>query len=240
MIENNSFLKGIKDGLPICIGYFAVSFAFGITAVGLGLSWVEALLISMTNLTSAGQLAGVPIIAGGGSLIEMAVSQLVINSRYALMSVSLSQRLGESIKMPHRFLVSFGNTDEIFAVAMTGKHAVGKKYMYGLILTPWLGWSTGTLLGAIADNILPAIIISALGVAIYGMFVAIVVPEMKRQKPVLFCVIFAILLSCIFYYIPFLKGIPDGFVIIICAVVASGIFAVILPVPVEKEGEKND
>ena len=122
MTENNSFFKGIKDGLPICIGYFAVSFAFGISAVGLGLTWVEALLISMTNLTSAGQLAGVPIIAGGGSIIEMAVSQLVINSRYALMSVSLSQKLGESIRLPHRFLVSFGNTDEIFAVSMTNKN----------------------------------------------------------------------------------------------------------------------
>lgn len=240
MTENNSFFKGIKDGLPICIGYFAVSFAFGISAVGLGLTWIEALLISMTNLTSAGQLAGVPIIAGGGSIIEMAVSQLVINSRYALMSVSLSQKLGKSIRLPHRFLVSFGNTDEIFAVSMTNKHQVGKKYMYGLILTPWLGWSSGTLLGAIADNILPAIVISALGVAIYGMFVAIVVPEMKKQKPVLFCVLFAVILSCGFEFLPFLKGVPAGFVIIICAVIASAIFAVISPVPAE-EGEKvND
>lgn len=240
MTENNSFLKGIKDGLPICIGYFAVSFAFGITAVGLGLTWLEALLISMTNLTSAGQLAGVPIIAGGGSLIEMAVSQLVINSRYALMSVTLSQKLGKSIKLPHKFLVSFGNTDEIFAVAQTGKNLVGKKYMYGLILTPWIGWSSGTLLGAVADNILPAIIISALGVAIYGMFVAIVVPAAKKQKNVLLCVILAVLLSCMFKYLPVLNTIPDGFVIIICAVIASGIFAFLSPIPVKEEAGKND
>lgn len=239
MTQQNSFLKGIKDGLPICIGYFAVSFAFGISAVGLGLTWVEALLISITNLTSAGQLAGVPIIAGGGSLIEMAMSQLVINSRYALMSVSLSQKLGESIKMRHRFLISFANTDEVFAVAMANKESVGKRYMYGLILTPPLGWSLGTLLGAIADNILPAIIISALGVAIYGMFVAIVVPVMKKQKPVLVCVLFAVILSCAFEYLPFLKSVPDGFVIIICAVVASAIFAALSPIPAE-EGEKND
>lgn len=239
MSENNSFIKGIKDGLPICIGYFAVSFAFGITAVGMGLSWIEAVIISITNLTSAGQLAGAPIIAGGGSLIEMAVSQLVINSRYALMSVSLSQKLGQSIKLSHRFLISFANTDEIFAVAMTNKHTVGKKYIYGLILTPPIGWTLGTLLGAIADNILPAIVISALGVAIYGMFVAIVLPEMKRQKPVFLCVLFAIILSCAFKYLPLLKTVPDGFVIIICAVVASGLFAVISPIP-QEEGEKND
>ena len=153
MTENNSFLKGIKDGLPICLGYFAVAFAFGITAVQCGLSWVEALLISMTNLTSAGQLAGVPIIAGGGSLIEMAVSQLVINSRYALMSVSLSQKFGKSIKLPHRFLFSFTNTDEIFAVAMTNKNPVGKKYMSGLALTPPVGWTLGTLFGGIVFRI---------------------------------------------------------------------------------------
>ncbi len=233
MTENNMFFKGIKDGIPICIGYFAVSFAFGITAVGVGLSWIEALIISMTNLTSAGQLAGVPIIAGGGSLIEMAVSQLVINSRYALMSVSLSQKLGKSIRLPHRFLISFGNTDEIFAVAMTNKNTVGKKYMYGLILMPYLGWTLGTFFGGIADNILPAIVISALGVAIYGMFVAIVVPEMKRQKPVLFCVLFAITLSCCFEFVSYLKTIPSGFVIIICAVLASALFAVVSPVPAE-------
>lgn len=238
MTENNNFFKGIKDGLPICIGYFAVSFAFGITAVGMGLSWVEALLISMTNLTSAGQLAGAPIIAGGGSLIEMAVSQLVINSRYALMSVSLSQKLGQSVKLRHKLLIAFGNTDENFAVAMSNKDAVGKKYMFGLILTPVLGWTSGTFFGAIADNILPAVVISALGIAIYGMFVAIVVPVMKKQKPVLFCVLLAIALSCAFEYLPILSKIPDGFVIIICAVAASAIFAVISPVPVEKEAEK--
>ena len=120
------------------------------------------------------------------------------------------------------------------------RNLCGKKYMYGLILTPWLGWSNGTLLGAIADNILPAIVISALGVAIYGMFVAIVVPEMKKQKPVLFCVLFAILLSCGFEFLPFLKGIPAGFVIIICAVIASTIFAIIAPVPAEEEAKEND
>ena len=236
-MENNSFFKGIKDGLPICIGYFAVSFAFGISAVGMGLSWVEAVLISLTNLTSAGQLAGAPIIATGGSFIELAVSQLVINSRYALMSVSLSQKLGKSIKPWHRFLIAFGNTDENFAMAMSNKDAVGKNYMFGLILTPMLGWTGGTFFGAIADSVLPASVISALGVAIYGMFVAIVLPVMKKQKPVFLCVILAIALSCAFEFLPFLKAVPDGFVIIICAVVASAVFAAISPVPVSEEGE---
>ena len=238
-MENNSFLKGIKDGLPICIGYFAVSFAFGISAVQSGLTWAEALLMSMTNLTSAGQVAGVPIIAGGGSFIELAVSQLVINSRYALMSVSVSQKLSKRVGLLHRFLIAFGNTDEIFAVTMSNKSSVGKKYMYGLILTPWIGWSSGTLLGSLAQNILPAVVISSLAVAIYGMFIAIVLPAMKKSFNITFCVLFAITLSCIFKYAPLLNKVPSGFVIIICAVISSAVFAFIAPTPEKKEEDGN-
>ena len=157
MKEINSFSKGIRNGLPICFGYLSVAFAFGIFAGGSGLSVAEALLISATNVTSAGQLAAVPIIAGGGTLLELAVSQLVINLRYALMSVSLSQRLGGSVRLRDRFLIAFVNTDEVFAVAMAQNASVGRRYLYGLILTPYLGWSLGTLLGAVAGNLLPAV-----------------------------------------------------------------------------------
>ena len=163
MKEQNSFVQGIRDGIPICLGYLSVSFAFGIFAVDCGLNIWEALLISMSCVTSAGQLAGVPIIATGGSFLELAATQLIINLRYSLMSVSLSQKLGKSVKMADRFAISFVNTDEVFAVSSGKSEAVGKKYMYGLILTPYFGWSIGTLLGAVAGNILPAIVISALG-----------------------------------------------------------------------------
>ena len=237
MSEQNNLKKGIIDGFPICVGYLSVSFAFGIFAVGNGLSVLEAVLISMTNLTSAGQLAGVPIICGGGSLIELAVSQLVINSRYSLMSVSLSQKLGKSIKMPDRFVISFGNTDEIFAVAVSNKESVGKKYMYGLILTPYVGWACGTLLGAVAGNILPEIVITSLGVAIYGMFIAIVTPVVKENRAVAAVVGVSIVLSCLFKFLPLLSNIPSGFVVIICAVLASSVLALISPV--ESEGEEN-
>lgn len=230
MKEINNFSRGITDGLPICVGYLSVSFAFGIFATENGLSVLEALLISMTNVTSAGQLAGVPIIAGGGTLIELAVSQFVINLRYALMSVSLSQKIGKSVRMLDRFIIAFVNTDEVFAVASSKEETVGRKYLYGLIITPFIGWSLGTLLGAAAGNILPASVISALGIAIYGMFVAIVVPEAKRDRPTLLCVLIAILLSCLFTYVPMLKDIPSGFTIIICAATASAVFAVIAPV----------
>ncbi len=237
MYEFNSFKKGLRDGTAICIGYFPVAFAFGIFAIENGLTVFQAVIISLTNLTSAGQLAGVPIMANG-SLIELAVSQLVINSRYALMSVSLSQKFSKSVKLKDKFLIAYGNTDEIFAVAVSQRAELGKKYMWGLILLPVIGWTSGTLFGAIAGNILPAIITAALGLAIYGMFTAIVVPVAKKEKPTALCVLLAIALSCAFRYLPFLKNVPSGFVVIICAVVASAIFAFVAPIKTEAENQE--
>ena len=227
------FKKGLVDGIPICLGYLSVSFAFGIFAVDNGLTPWETLMISMTCVTSAGQLAAVPIIATQGSLIELAISQLVINLRYALMSISLSQKLDKDMTTPHRLAISFVNTDEVFAVASSQDGTVHKDYLYGLILTPWLGWSAGTILGALAGNILPTIVTSALSVAIYGMFIAIVVPEMKASRPTAMCVCIAVALSYDFYFIPLLKTVPSGFVIIICACVASAIMAILSPIEQE-------
>ena len=237
MKENNSFRRGVIDGLPICFGYFAVSFAFGIFSVAKGLTVPEATLISATNLTSAGQLAAVPIIAAGGSYIEIILSQLVINARYALMSVSLSQKMGTSIKTSHRLLIAFANTDEVFAVASSNKEQVGKYYMMGLILTPFLGWTGGTLLGAVAGNVLPAILVSSLGIAIYGMFIAIVVPVAKESRGVLIGSLMAVALSVALYYVPVLSEIPDGFSIIITAVTVSLIMAAVAPIKDEEVAE---
>ncbi|MBR4240975.1 MAG: AzlC family ABC transporter permease [Eubacterium sp.] len=237
-IQENTFLKGIVGGIPICLGYFSVAFAFGIFAVSNGLSSFEALLISMTNVTSAGQLAAIPIIVSGGTLFELAASQFIINLRYALMSITLSQKLDSSVSLFDRFIIAFVNTDEVFAVA-SSKEEVGRNYMFGLILTPWLGWSAGTIVGAVAGNILPALLISALGIAIYGMFIAIVVPPAKENKHVLFCVLIAIVLSCLFRFVPLLSKVQSGFVIIICEVIASAVSAVLFPIEAEKE-EKNE
>ena len=240
MHEQTSFTKGIKDGLPICFGYLSVAFAFGIFSVKSGLSIWQALLISMTNVTSAGQLAAVPIITGGGHLLELVVAQFVINLRYALMSVSLSQRLGQTVSSFDRYVISFMNTDEVFAVSTSNRGYVGRRYMYGLILTPFLGWSFGTFLGAGAGNILPAIITSALGIAIYAMFVAIVVPVASKNKPTFLCVLIAVILSCIFKYVPVLNNIKSGFTVIICACAASIIMAVVSPVEIKEEGIENE
>ncbi|MBE6567471.1 MAG: AzlC family ABC transporter permease [Ruminococcaceae bacterium] len=238
-MKKNDFKKGLIHGIPICLGYLAVSFSFGIFAVGQGLSIAEVVLISMTNVTSAGQLAGVPIIAGAGSLIELASTQFIINLRYALMSVSLSQKMDKSVRLPDRFLIAFVNTDEVFAVSAVQPEGVSRSYMYGLITTPYLGWAFGTALGAIAGDILPAIVSTALGVAIYGMFIAIVVPDAKKHKPTALCVLTAIALSLLFYYVPVLSHVPSGFVIIICAVIASALFAFLAPIDTGKKGGED-
>ena len=234
--NRSDFSEGFLDGLPIGLGYLSVSFAFGIFALGEGLTVVEALLISMVNVTSAGQLAAVPIIATLGSYVELILTQLVINLRYSLMSTSLSQRLDKSVSTFDRFVVSFMNTDEVFAVSMSKGRPLSPAYLYGLIILPYLGWTLGTLLGAVAGNILPALLISALGIAIYGMFIAIVVPETRQNKFTLLAVLLAVALSLIFYYLPYLNLIPRGFVIIIVAAISAAVFAFVAPI---KE-EEND
>lgn len=236
MIKSAAFKQGIKDGIPICLGYLSVSFAFGIFCIEQGLTVLEALLISMTCVTSAGQLAAVPIMASCGSLIELALAQIIINLRYSLMSISLSQKLDETFNARRRCAISFMVTDEIFGVASSQDGKPPKEYFYGLMFTPWFGWATGTLVGAAAGNILPEIVITALAVAIYGMFVAIVVPPARDNRNVLYCVLTAIALSCIFAFVPFLKVVQSGFVIIICSVVASALFAYLKPIG---EGERS-
>ena len=230
---HNKIKAGLRDAIPIAAGYFSVSFTFGMLAVQDGMSPFHAVLISLLNLTSAGQFAGLTVIVSGASLLEMALTQLVINIRYALMSVSLSQKLDSSVKTFQRMLIAYGNTDEIFAVASSKPGSVGSRYMYGLIFLPVLGWVGGTLTGAVASTLLPAAVISALGVALYGMFIAIVVPVAKESREVLIVVGAALVFSTAFYYLPVLQEISSGFTIIICTGAAAGIGAVLFPVKEE-------
>lgn len=227
---NRDFLKGVKHGIPIGLGYLSVAFAFGIEAVKSGLDPAQALLISMTNVTSAGQIAGLPLIVHQASMVELALTQLIINLRYALMSLSLSQRLDETMTTPRRLLFSFMNTDEIFAVASGQPGKVGHVYLYGLMSTPYVGWSLGTILGAVAGQLLPEFLRTALGIAIYGMFLAIVLPPARKERPVRVVVLLAVAMSLMFRYLPVLSQVSDGFVIIICAVIASTAGALLFPV----------
>lgn len=230
------YFNGFKDGIPIGLGYLSVSFGFGISAVGEGVRVLEALLISMTNLTSAGQVAGVTVIVACGTLIEMILTQLVINLRYSLMGITLTQRLDGRCTTGHRFLMSFGLTDEIFALAASKPYPVGPSYFYGLMTAPYIGWAGGTLLGALAGSVLPDNLRSAMGIMIYAMFVAIILPPMKQNKGVLLTVVLAAVLSCCMAYIPGLNAISDGFAIIICAVLAAVVMAVLRPIPDDEEG----
>ena len=230
------FFKGLYHGIPIALGYLSVSFGFGIMAVKAGLSILAAVGIYVTNLTSAGQAAGVAIIAAGGSYIEMALTQLVINIRYSLMGLSLSQKLDKSFTTPHRLLASFGITDEIFAVASAQPGRVTPWYMYGLILISFLGWSGGTLLGAAAGQFLPAAITDAMGIVLYGMFLALIIPPARKEKSVLTAVVIAALFSILFNYL--LTAVSPGFAVIISAIAASAVAALLFPINEEEEEQE--
>ncbi len=234
----SNFRKGLRDGIPIALGYLSVSFTFGLQCISVGLSWWQAFLISLTNVTSAGQFAGLGIMTAGSGLFEMACTQLVINMRYSLMALSLSQKTDKSVKGVHRWGIGFGITDEIFAVAMGNRSEVSKQYMYGLILLPIIGWSGGTLLGAVAGSLLPDVVRSALCIAIYGMFLAIIIPPAKKSSSVLKVILIAVALSCCFRYVPFLnKHISGGFAIIISTIAAAAIGAALFPTPEKQETE---
>lgn len=223
------FLKGLKDGSPIGLGYFAVSFSFGIAGAKV-LTWPLVTLISMTNLTSAGQFAGLQIMAdAAGTLVEMAIASFFINLRYSLMAISLSQKVDANFGTGKRLLLSTGITDEIYAVSMSQDGKVSARYFLGLSTLPYVGWALGTLTGGICGEILPAMVTNALGVALYGMFIAIVVPPMKGSRPTCVAVAIAIALSLSFRYVPALSGVTVGFAIIICAVVASLVCAFFFP-----------
>ena len=234
-----SFRRGLKDGVPIGLGYFAVSFTFGMMAVSGGMSTWQAALISLTNLTSAGQFAGLDIILASGSYWEMALTQLIINLRYCLMSFSLAQKLRRDVPWAHRFVVAFGVTDEIFGVSASQEGKISPWYNYGAMCVAIPGWTLGTIAGGILGNLLPAFMVSALSVAIYGMFLAVIIPTAKKNRTVLGVVIGAMAVSSLFAVVPVLKKVSSGFVIIITTVVVAGIAALICPVKEEENAHES-
>lgn len=225
----NDFKRGLLSGIPIGLGYLSVSFSFGILAVTYGFEWWQAVLISMTTLTSAGQLAGISLMLNPGQYVDMLVSQLTINVRYSFMSVSLSQKTSPQFKGLRRLFFGFFMTDEIFAVAV-GEKEVSTKFFSGLTVFPYAGWTLGTLFGTLMGNVLPEIILNALCLAIYGMFTAIVVPKVRDSSKLLIVVIIAALLSTMFYFLPVLSEVSTGLTISICAVAAAVVGALLFPV----------
>lgn len=232
----SDFFRGMSHGIPIALGYLSVSFGFGIKAVSAGLSVFAATAISATNLTSAGQAAGVDIIAVGGTLIEMILVQLTINIRYSLMALSLSQKLDGKFSLPHRLVASYGITDEIFAVCSAQKQKLTPAYMYGIIFISAVGWITGTALGAAAGQLLPESVSSVLGIVLYGMFMAIIIPPARKQLNVLLVVVVSALASILFRYV--LTAVSSGFAVIISAVIASVAGALFFPVKDTEDGQQ--
>ena len=233
------FFLGIKRGVPIAIGYFPVSFTFGLMATKGGIPAWLTVLISVSNLTSAGQFAGVNLMIASASYYEIALTTFLINLRYMLMSMSLSQKLKRPMSLIKRMILGYGITDEIFAVAVSENGLEGKKvtasYMYGLILGPFLGWSLGTLCGAYTSGILPQRLSDAMGIALYGMFIAIIVPPARNSIKILIVIVISVLCTVLMYYVPVFHNISEGFRIIIATVVAAGIGAVLFPVEEREE-----
>lgn len=229
----NDFKNGLRKGIPIAIGYLSVSFTFGVKAVNGGIPVWIAILMSVTNLTSAGQFAGATLIMAQGSYLEMAITTFVINIRYLLMSLALSQKLVKDTKMGQRMLVGFGITDEIFAVASTEPAEITSKYLYGLILLPVIGWTAGTTLGALASQVMPSALSSAMELGLYAMFIAIIVPPARKNRAIAIVLLIAVGISCVLHEAPVLRNISVGFQVIIAAVIAAAIGAVVNPIKQE-------
>lgn len=227
------FKAGAKDGIPIGLGYLAVSFTFGIMAAGAGLTVLQSVVMSASNLTSAGQFAALGIISAGAPYLEMAAAQLIINLRYCLMSCSLSQKIQGSTPFFHRFFMAYGVTDEIFGVSVCRSGMLNPFYSYGLIAVAVPGWTLGTFLGAISGDLLPARLLSALNVALYGMFLAVIIPPARTSKVLTGVILAAMAASYGFTLVPALSGISSGFKIIILTVLIAGAAAYLFPVKEE-------
>lgn len=227
---------GLKDGVPIGLGYLAVSFTFGIMAGQAGIGTLAAVIMSLTNLTSAGQFAALGVIQSGAPFMEMAAVQFIINLRYCLMSCSLSQKMAPDMPFFHRFLISYGVTDEVFGVSACREGILSPYYAYGLISVAVPGWTLGTLLGAVSGDLLPARLLSALSVALYGMFLAIVIPPARGSRVLAGVVAVSMAASFLFSVIPFLSGVTSGFKVIILTVLIAGGAAFFFPVGDEQKG----
>lgn len=238
--NKNAFTNGIRDGIPIALGYFAVAFSLGIVAKKAGLNPFQGFLSSMLNHASAGEYAEFTVIMANAPYIEMAFVILVTNIRYLLMSCALSQKFNPDTSNIHRFLVGFGITDEIFGISIGRTGSLNPYYNYGAMAIALPGWSLGTALGIVAGNILPALLVSALSVALYGMFIAIIIPASKADKIVGAVVIVSFLASLAVSVIPLFDPMSDSMKISLLTVLIAGAFAALFPVKDDEEELKEE
>jgi predicted branched-subunit amino acid permease len=229
MNTKSQFNQGLKDGAPVVFGYLPVGFAFGVTATAGGIPPWLVVLISLTNFTSAGQLMGATLIIAGAPIFEIAVTTLIINIRYVIMSMSFSQRIKPNMPLAEKMIAAFAITDEIFAVASLKKGDVTFKYITGLVSGPYAFWSLGTLLGAYATNLLPLAVQQSMGIALYAMFIALILPAARESLAITVVAGTAVAVSVLFKTLPFLSTISAGYVIIICTIVAAALGAYFFP-----------
>ena len=238
-MKNNIFLKGMKDGLPVALGYLAVSFTLGIAAVKSGLTPFQAFATSALNNTSAGEFAAFSLIGAGVSYMEIALTTLILNMRYILMSCALSQKIDKNTPIVHRFLMAYDVTDEIFGLSIMSEGRLDPKYTYGLIAISAPSWAIGTYLGAVMGSVMPAGVLSAMNLALYGMFIAVIVPPAKKDKTIAVVIAVSMLSSLMFSILPGLREISSGIVVIILTVVISVAAAILFPVCGDKKEKKE-
>ena len=231
------YLKGLRDGIPIMLGYFAVAIALGINARGAGMTALQATVASLLNNASAGEYVGFTLIAAGASYIEMFVMEAIANARYLLMSTALSQRLSESVPLVQRLLLGFVVTDEIFGASVSVEGNIRPAYPYGLFTVATVGWAAGTCVGVLLGNVLPVRVVSALSVALFGMFIAIFIPPAKKDKVVAVLVVLSFALSFLFSRLGPLSSIPEGIRTIILTVALSLGAALLFPRKEAADGE---
>lgn len=238
-IKTKWYKKGIRDGIPIGLGYFAVAFTLGIMAKKAGLTAFQAMLTAALTNASAGGYAAFSLMASGAGYLEMAITQLIVNARYLLMSCALSQKLSPKISTLHRSLIAFDVTDEIFGISVAVEGELNPYYNYGAMTVSIPGWALGTFFGVIMGNVLPASIVSALSVGLYGMFLAIIIPPAKKNPVIAAAVVISMVLSLVFTMLPILNGISEGMRVIVLTVVISLAAAILFPVN-DEETEKNE
>ena len=233
-----TFQAGVRDAIPICLGYLSVSFAFGMIASDRGMPVWIASLFSVTCVSGTGQFVGLNLMAAGAALFEMLCTLAVINARYLLMSVSLSQKLPEKTNLWQRLVIAYGNTDEIFAMASTQTLPLTFSYMLGMIFISLFGWVGGTVLGEVAGGVIPQSVVVAMNIALYAMYIALIIPEARRSKQVLSVVVFAAAVSCLLTFLPLTGSLGSGWIIIIGGLSASAFGAILFPRdPGEEETE---
>lgn len=240
-LSNTAWIKkGLRDGFPICMGYFAVSFALGITAREAGMSWLQALAMSAGMVASAGEFAAIVLIQSAAGALEMITTTLIVNLRYFLMSCALTQKLSPDLPFYHRLLLPYCITDEIFGLSSTVEGYLKPIYTYSITVISVFGWSLGTVLGVIVGNILPAWAVNALSVCLYGMFLAIIIPPARKDRFIAVIVLISMTASGIFSVLPVLSSISSGFKVIILTILIAGAAARIHPIDTPEINEKEN